>query len=466
MKAFAAVGIVAALAGSAFADDKDELCKQLKTSDEVGGAENAFMLARQWVFDCSTKIATVPPSPMAALVPWLDSSAEDPDPIVRLAFVAREANGIAMSRDDHEEEVLLPAYVIAQYDFKAFSVDKVRAALDQPPYKGNAYAKKRVEELLAAVKTDLANVDGRVKKRAADAGWKELLITAPQRGIDSWNAAAAKYKNELQHSAQFEKAAYGASLKALKGCQAMAVKDLQPILKGLKHDTEEQLIAAMSDNPVAGLLFRRYQACTAYDGNEAAATLMRKQIKGIRVIRGPRQAAAFAAIDALSKIHEDRPKFPIEGTAIHLDMSAANLDDLTVTLAHTRKSSHTDEFNVEQDSGVIKTVKPAKGVVNVTFFADVQERWVEECKNTNQIQTFEVDGTPIYKRECFNGHVEKLDVSPDPIQVPSELAAGVAAGKFVEFGAEDVHERKSFPYHVFADKKGKSLLAWYGLSLK
>ena len=443
-------------------------CKALEIDGEVGGAERAFIVAKRLLFGCNveTSISLVSGGTMEAAVPWLDSSAKPFDELVRLSFVSTEADAIVRSLKYGEREGMktLTHYAIGQFDFKALDAKAALHALDNDPaLKGNQYARVVVKETLGQTRLALLEVEAVVKKKTEkDPDWKEILITAPQKGYNDYLAASAKYKAELQRSAEIEQTLFGASRKAAAGCQKTLKTDLVGVLKPLKKDTLKDFIDAVNAHPVAGLLIRRLQACIAVDGHPDAAREMRRIEHGIRVLRGPRQAAYYATTDAIAKIKADRDKFPLEAGDVEVHRTDI-LDKLTFDLA---KGGSSTAFGVWDGTGVVKTVKKTKDGVYVVFAKDKQERYIEsDCTTTNRIVTWDHDGRPIYYRKCKGG-VQKVDVSPDPINVPADLAEGVAPGRTVVFGVSNsADQRISMPFLIYKDKKGKGLVTFYTIPL-
>jgi hypothetical protein len=436
---------------------------KMKIDKEVGGPELMFWKARNDLFDCGEKASSVSVA-MAGLVPWLDSSSPEPDELVRLAFVWKEAESIVKANTPDYFEKRIVAYAIDQVDFRLLDPKKVMAFLEQEPYKGNIYAIVSIKEALAASRIYLLQIEDEVKKRAdKDPDWKELLVTAPKKGIDAYNAGAAKWKAELQRSAEFEQKAFGPSRKAMAGCLPVLKKDFVAVTKSMKKDTVTDFIAQMNESPVAGLLLRRLFACMAVDGDDGVARASLR-IEGIRVLRGPRAAAYYATLDALGKIRADRAKFSIEENEIPIDRTEI-LEELLQELARGAKPTRPNDYGVWTGKGVVKTAKKGKDGLAVVFAKDKQKVWQESCQTLNRIIMFDHDGRPIYDRKC-KGSVVVSDVSPDPINVPLDIADGVAPGKYVSFGVSNSQERRiSLPYEVYADKQGKKLIAWYSILL-
>ena len=443
-------------------------CQALEIDGEVGGAERAFVVAKRHLFGCNveTSISLVSGATMEAAIPWLDSSAKPFDELVRLAFVSTETEAIVRSLKFGEREGMkrLTHYAIGQFDFKALDAKAALHALDNDPaLKGNQFARVVVKETLGLTRLALLEVEAAVKKKTEkDPDWKEVLITAPQKGYNDYLAASAKYKAELQRSADMEQVMFGASRKAAAGCQKTLKADLVGILKPMKKDTLKDFLDSVNAHPVAGLLIRRYQACMAVDGQPDAAAEMRRMEHGIRVLRGPRQAAYYAVTDAIAKIKADRDKFPLEPGDVEVHRTDI-IDKLTFDLM---KGGNAGAYGVWDGTGVVKTVKKSKKGVYVVFAKDKQERYIEsDCTTTNRIVTWDHDGRPIYYRKCKGG-VQKVDVSPDPINIPEGLTEGVAPGRTIVFGVSNsADERISMPFLIYKDKKGKGLVTFYTIPL-
>ena len=201
-------------------------------------------------------------------------------------------------------------------------------------------------------------------------------------------------------------------------------------------------------------------------GDPGAAVEMRR-IEGLRVLRGPRAAAYYATIDAIGKVRADRAKFPIEEHDVGVSREDI-LDKLVGALAHESKNASPGggDYHIWQEGGVVKTAAKGKDGIKVVFATDKQERYVEtSCVETNHIVMFAHDGRPIYYRKC-KGSVQKVDVSPNPINIPAHLAEGITPGKLVNFGVSNSQERRiSMPFEIYADKKGHKLVTWYGIGL-
>jgi hypothetical protein len=446
-------------------DDLDaahqKLCDAITVSEEVSGEESAFGQARRELFDCSRMAVTI------NLLPYLDASETPPDPFAELDRAAIAAHNMQNASDDYRRTALVQ-YIIDQVDYGALDTNAALKELDQAPYKGNVYARVTILETLGAYRTNRRLVEDELKKAVKDPDWKALLVEAPQKGVAAWNAAATKYKDALARSNALEHAAMGPSKKAMAGCEPALRKDFIGLLKTLKHDTEAQLDKELSDSVVGGLLLKRLVLCMAGDGDAMMASVIDTHIDHVRITRGPRHAAYYAAIDALNKIKDDREKFPVDAQQdFPKYWSLGDIDERTGDLVRKREEDSFG-YRLGDEKGVIKSVTKSGDLVKVTFAPDKHKMPKGECHPTNHILQFDGNGHPIYDQVCkFSGYV-MVDFKPDPIQVPVAWAGGLKAGRFVEFATSrgtKAAPRKSVPLRVYTDKTGSKLAAWMGFEL-
>jgi hypothetical protein len=259
----------------------------------------------------------------------------------------------------------------------------------------------------------------------------------------------------------------GPSRKALAGCEPALRKDFLGLLKTLKHDTEPQLEKELSDSIVGGLLLKRLILCMAGDGDAMMSSVIDTHIDHVRITRGPRHAAFFAAVDALNKIKDDRERFPVNADNLPRYWGLGDIKERTGELQRKRAE---DSFGyaLSAESGVIASATKSGDYMKVTFAPDKHKMPKGECHATNHILTFDGNGNPIYDQECkFSGYV-MVDFKPDPIEVPMAQAGGVKAGRLIDFvtarGSKKA-ERPAVPLRVFADKTGAKLAAWLGFEL-
>jgi hypothetical protein len=446
-----------------FKTDKAQLCDQLVVSDEVGGAEKSFMGARRVLFGCAKKGyadhnalwygagAKLPED----LVAFLDQSAQPVDELARLAWIVDRARPALGQLDDQK----LLGYVIDQYDYKALSAQKVKALADTAPYKGNSYARAVIVESLGYAQAGVAAFEAAVEQKASDADWKELLIGAPQRGIADFEAKAKQHEQALARSNDFEAKFWGPSRKALEGCWAGLRKDYIGVLQTLERKDINQVKQAMSD-PVASLLLSRLAACAAAGGDKSYAYKLLDVARKTRYARGPRLAAYYAGVDALSKILADRTKFPVTPRDFWFKTSNALVDQASKLVSNP-------SYFTDSEKGTVKAIKKTGDKVHVTWVTVKHQEMGYECTDTNRIFDFTADGRPSYYRNCRATGMVTVDDTPNGIVVPAAFADGLAVGAAVEFDGEpgNSHTRAGIPTAVFSDKSKKKLVSAYGFPL-
>ncbi|HEX6837957.1 MAG TPA: hypothetical protein VF334_15370 [Polyangia bacterium] len=452
--------------------DKAKLCDELDVSDEVLGEERAFMTAKRVLFGCAKK-GWADNSPMWTdsgmrlpddLPFFLDVSAGDPDELVRLASVLSSVR-VVNNKGDYFEKNLAATYAADQLDYQALKLDAVAKLLDTPPYQGNSYARAVGLESVGVAKAGIDDVEAEVKKRASkDPDWKELLVTAPQRGAAEWRASAAKWKDALARSNEFERKYFGPSKRAVRGCMPALRGDFEKMAHTLPHDTAHDLRESLSD-PVASLLFQRMVLCAAIDDDANWAGQLRAIGSDIRYARGPRVAAYWAAVEALGKIVADRERFPVKLADMYLFKNNVLYDAALKEGSASKNRQDAMGYVGDSGNGVVASVKKSGDGVEIAFVKQRHQEMGYSCTDTNHLLAIRADGTLQYRQSCKPTGLYWIDNTPGGITVPKEWAAGVTAGHFVEFKTErgNPPKRRGLPVAVYADKNKKKLVNWMGL---
>ena len=196
--------------------DKKQLCAALTVSDEVEGEDKEFMGTRRHLFGCPTN------NPLwienrglsDGLFGFLDASVTEPDELVRMAVVISNSHYVLSPKNDYFDKALVK-YAYDQLDFHALSEPGLQKVLAQAPYAKNTYARAVALESFGMARVSTWMIQQEVDKRtAADAEWKTLIVTAPQKAVADWTALATKYKDQLARSTAYEKVFWGPSAKA------------------------------------------------------------------------------------------------------------------------------------------------------------------------------------------------------------------------------------------------------------
>jgi len=271
-----------------FQAERTALCDAIQPKgDDTRKERNALAAARFLLLGCKREDPLwMFPDEVEHLGPFIDRGSAARDDLAHLAWVLhRQFKDLEEGVDD-----ALIGYAIDQFDFHAVSADAVLHQLDAAPLRGSRYARVMVLESLGHAQVMTAKIEALVAKRASDPEWKEMLITAPDRGSAAWNAAAERDKAALARSDEFDrKLREGGDIH---GCQAALRPDFLAMWKKFKHEDIPTLEAAMSDHPLAGLLAKRGQL-------EEAEKLMLAARDELEKSLGKDSADARSAVDAV-----------------------------------------------------------------------------------------------------------------------------------------------------------------------
>jgi hypothetical protein len=440
--------------------EHQKLCEALPIPREVLGEELAFAKTRAILFGCPTgqpqwgSRASLPDD----LIAFIDQSDVPADELVRLSRILERTfeplNGTGF---DHR----IAGYAIDAYDMRELAAAKLKV-MDAPPYAGNRYARVIVKESIGRMRIRIAALEAEVKKRSSDADWKELLVTAPQRGIEAYLAAAQGAAAQIARSNAFEHKAFGPSKRAAAGCLPELRKDFVEVYKKLPHDSPSQARESLSD-PVASLLFGRLLVCMDLDGDadvhaDVASEIYRKLGPDVRRARGLRTAAYYATLEALGKIRADRERFPLKPE----DLTWV-IGDLEVL--HKLRPNRQTKFLTEQ-SGIVKSANKVANGLHVTFMTAKHQEMTRSCANTNRIVQLRSDGSIQYYQNCRDTGLVTVNDTPEEITIPAILADGIVAGRAIEFGVTFGHklERIAVPRVVYADKSKTKVVNYFGFA--
>jgi hypothetical protein len=479
-----------------FQAERTALCDAIKpkSDDDRHKERTALAAARYKLFGCwHDDPLWMQADEVEHLGPYTDRGSAARDDLAHLAWVLHRQH---KELEEGNDEALV-GYAVDQFDFHAVSADAAIHQLDAAPFRGSRYARVMVLESLGRAQLMTATIEARVAKRVSDPEWKEMLITAPDRGAAAWNAAAERNKAALARSDEFDrKLREGGDTH---GCQAALRPDFLAILKALKHEDILTLETAMSDHPLAGLLAMRLARCLMVDGDPygqfVGSVLMEEVTRDVRVIPGPRTAAYYAVLDARAghRDHdrrEEEEEGPTPGWRTHraprpigfIDSRSGVISVLTEVFQY-EDSDHGPSTGDFVD-GVIKSVGKIQGGVHVVFVKKKQQVRDQFCRETNKIDSTDPrTGKHTYRQDCHYGPSHWVEVGPDPADVPVELAAGLQPGRFATFSGIRINGRMhlsskapKMPLEIYRgvqiDKDhnnrelGKHLIARYGFLLE
>ena len=473
--------------GSTGEDGKDrfhaqqkQLCAALTMPREVdGGEEVEFMTARRKLFGCPvTSATTMEPALWISdsydvkdtLIAFLDSSVTEVDEAVRLAWLLTRTRYI-FTEGRSDLDVQLLTYITDQIDFDLMSEPRLMKLIDAAPYKGNGYARTILLESLANAQLGVRKIKAEVGKRASDAGWKDLLLAAPQRGIAEWTKAAGQHKDAIARSNAFEAKFFGPSKQAIKGCWPELRKDFVEATKMLKRGSAIEFQQELSE-PVPSLLFARLVACASIDADRSHTEALRTIDSSLRYQRGPRVAAFYAALDAHPKILADRRKFPIQAEdlrgANHWLFQTRMLDAEVMRNIADAKPRYADIGAADGHSaGTVKAVKNVGDTTRVTFVSTKSQYMGTSCVDSKRIVTWDANNSPIYYRACKDTGMVTFDSTPAEVLIPTAWAEGIKAGVVLDFDVSpyEMPRRFALPTAAYSDKTRKKLINFVGIGL-
>lgn len=167
------------------------------------------------------------------------------------------------------------------------------------------------------------------------------------------------------------------------------------------------------------------------------------------LITAPRMAAYFATVDALSRLGDQRPSDP---------RYLAVLDIRDV---------HRNRGDDGRYGAVIASVRKAGKDVHVTFAKVKTQVRSQRCVETDKIERILLDGRVSYREVCHDEGMVTRDDTPQPVEVPVDLAGGLRPGIYATFARLRGKGSKEWaiPRAVYADRTGKRLAAFYGFPL-
>ncbi|HEX5057735.1 MAG TPA: hypothetical protein VFV99_00185, partial [Kofleriaceae bacterium] len=205
---------------------------------------------------------------------------------------------------------------------------------------------------------------------------------------------------------------------AFAGCDASTRAAWEAQLKGLKlpkvpsEGAASAFVAATLGSPEGYLAYQALRLCSAGDENSSKGL----DIVGADVVqRGPRTATIAAWMASSAQI-----KFDDRGLKMNELLANGNLP-----------MSEGARFQ-QQRQGVIAKIEENEGSVVISFKRVVEPR--EDCikwKETDHIETFRADGSPLYRRECLKWGIVKMDLTAEPLEVGKVMAQGLKPGMYL-----------------------------------
>jgi hypothetical protein len=366
-----------------------------------------------------------------------------------------------VDRDGPPETDDLVAYAVCGPDARALDTAALEKDIASYPELAKSFARQQHGRArrLAARFEEAARA-----KAAADAAWKSILFDAPTKAWKEWQELYAAHRQVIDAARAYEVVFHGQSRAAARGCWGDAWNRFSAHVAGRRPRTILESKRAMTEGAGA-ILLEHAIACGRADGHETLVHPARVLLSSARPVRGPRYAAYQAALDALNEVKKDRPK---------LDIDPRSLGSLFLDRSpHATAAGQRDTVDLSgsDPGGVVKSVAPIAGGVQVEFKT---ERWQEEkqeCHDTSKIYAIEPGGRVIYHRACKSLGMEWVENTHHPIKIPAALAAGIRPGAFVRSSvadpAADYTKTASLatPVEVWDSKEKTTLRAYLGVPL-
>jgi hypothetical protein len=449
----------------ALSKSKKALCKAIEIDEEAMGGEKTFGLARRAFFGCSPSTDEKVDEMLwngrggefgfSKLLWYLDTDAKPASELVRLAYLLDTLHTPA---DDYSYKASIAVrYAWMGYDVKNFDAEQLKAEFAEAPYKDNVWAQLMLSESLGAYKLAAAEFEAFVKKIAKDDDWKNIVWAAPEKAIKEWTATNEANKAAMQEARDFEVKLFSPSLKASKGCSAKLRASLTTWIKGLKVKPAE-FDRAIAGNMVGSFLLQHLVACEAVEGNNAYSRLLDQVRKESRLVRGPRLAAYYAAVEAVGQAKADRPKFPLEPNQLW----SPTANEIEQRVDEVLKQY---ESLLPIEGSLVKSVAKTPKGLKVTFVTTSYQFMGQSCVSTNRIYRINSSGVIEYYQSCKDTGMQTATSRVDDVTIPNEFATGIAAGRWLNFERTVKDMQSGFPTSVFADKSKAKLVNWYGLGL-
>ncbi len=452
-KAEAVESIRARMQKEAWDKGQEETCAALGVSREASDEERALVAARQRFFGCNyDKAPQWSQNDTDSIRGWLDFGGVPADPVLHVYEIRQCLRNYAPGKDPQYNDVFNWAICSAS----ASRLDK--AAFDKwlAGAKLNIYGRTIARESFSVARMlhlrYAAIAKMLIKQEAAFQGLFEL----PEKEWTKWEKLRADHKAAVDAAMAYHKLFFGPSKNARKGCFENLRKLWAPGLAKAKPTTLQDARTAIN-HEINNLVTAELMLCAAADGQSLFSNLLERERAFSRRLRGPRGAAFYAMIDALTALIADRENFPMR-TKQYL-----GYDDefIRIALSYARDK---DSFGSDAES-VIDKLTPAGDDVKITF-AKVKVMTDElSCKPTNRINYINASGIVEYHNDCRVVGQKEVTLQEEPVIVPAWAAGGLKKGNLGSFYINGP-ERRGFPSAVWADKDRKALVNYLGVELK
>ena len=441
--------------------DREAFCKAIEVSEEVTGGELELGKTQRQMLGCENKGQpswqdNQSPGDVAY---YFDPNTNPPNELMRLASLFRSTSSPA---EEHPDVV---SYAAVQRDFVELDLGKLEKEMSAAPY--NGYARVVANETYSYIKYRQKMFEPMIDKLTKDPDYLDVLRKAPKRGYEQWEKATAQWKAELARSNEFEAKLFGPSRKALKGCTAELLPDMQKLIKSYKLTDYNELRTRIAGDPIASLLMSRLALCTAFEKVYGLPGVLKDLVQGGRDLRGPRSMAFFAIQDAITDAKKDRPKFPL--TLQTFVLGNASIDSLGKDFEMSGGIGY--DIDKSEPRGVIGSVSKVPEGVEVKFKHSSYSYPEQDCHD-DKAHPLKIDssGNIHYYQLCkYTGKTVTEDTTPRPIVVASQLATNLKPGVYAQ-GQEYSARAKNgtfmgIVHFTKASPKDKKIETFYGFDL-
>lgn len=244
---------------------------------------------------------------------------------------------------------------------------------------------------------------------------EDIVFTAPQAAFKDWTSAYNANKAVYDVIIDVERRG-DLSKKALKGCAAKLRPAYLKLMAERKPQDLERYRDAIRD-AYASRLIVALAFCEMVDGDEMTAALL---LDGVGAARGPRQAAAMAALAKIVEARQDNPKFSTQPGVLEHKAEGP---------AHYLKPTH--YVHPTERGGIVAKVERKDGRAVITFKST---SWMEQtynCKPTKQIQRIDSLGNVVYRENCRPAGKEKVTWNERAVTVNPAYTTGIKPGQFL-----------------------------------
>ncbi|MGE0404159.1 MAG: hypothetical protein AB7T06_46050 [Kofleriaceae bacterium] len=439
------------------------LCKALVPNGELAGAGKAYALAKQKFFGCYDDRYGETWQGNLHFVGdetgyYIDGADEVESEIARLywLFAATSTPRAELPANSAGDNKQLLAYAAVAADMANLDDKAAASELSRAPFANSDLARVVVNEALAVLRWRKKLYDAAIDK--LDPEYTAILRDAAKQGSATWTKITAPWRSELDKAFAFEKKLASAPRSAVAGCSKDFAGVVEKLLKSYRSTDYVELMTKLQDDPISSLLLSRIALCHGIDKLANAGVLKDLSTKSRR-IRGRRSFVYYAMIEKLAEVKKNRPRLLLEVESFYNPVSGGTSDSEVNGDIEMKGGVPLDPNAVESRGVIGKVSKTARGV-RVEFKKVTRTEAEIQCKETDRISHIDGNGNIIWRRSCWRtGKMIKVDLTPQPQEVPAVFATGIKPGAFA---AIDYDGNVAY---VKASADAKSITTFLGYAL-